>query len=341
MYGILGHERAIAFLEGAASDDRVAHAYLFTGVEGIGKRMAALRFAARLNCPLHPEDLQQTCPSCRRILQGNHPDVVVEKPEKGRIRIDKIRELQLFLAYAPIEGRCRVVIIDDAHRMNPAAQNALLKTLEEPPPARMIVLVSSNPSLLLPTVLSRCRRVRFAPLQPSVVADYMRREKGLDPERATAIAGMSGGSLARALELDTEKFLSLRNRIAWALVDPVKEGIRGLLALSAAMSASDEVALLATDLAAALVRDLLLYRIGYDQQEPLHKDILDALAPEMQHFHEDDLMSVYNEICQAAELVRLPMNINKNLVMDVMLLRIARIMAGPNWGVAVHDPSAS
>ncbi len=341
MYGILGHDRAVAFLERAARDERVAHAYLFSGVEGVGKKMAAMRFAAELNCPSRPEDKQQACPSCRRVLQSAHPDVICERPDKGRIRVDRVREMQLFLAYAPIEGRSRIVIIDDAHLMNPAAQNALLKTLEEPPPNRVIVLVTANPSLLLPTVLSRCRRVRFSPMAPSIIADYLCREKGLDPERAGAIAGMAGGSLARALEIDSAKFVELRNRIARALVDPGKEGLRGLLGLSALIAASDETATLATELAAALVRDLLLYRIGYTGEEILHRDILETLTPVTQHFHEDDLLNVYNEICRAAELIRLPTNVNKTLVMDVMLLKIARIMAGPNWGVVPRDPSAS
>ncbi len=340
MNGIEGHERIIATLSRSVREGCTAHAYLFAGIEGIGKARIALAFAAMLNCPSPSDDESHTCPVCRRVLVGAHPDVLVEKPDKGRIRIDRIRELQQFFAYAPIEGRCRVALIDDAHLMNPAAQNALLKTLEEPPPLRVILLVSSNASVLLPTVLSRCRRIRFGPLPRDVIAAHLQQEKGVDAERAWVVAGMAGGSLARALDMDSTRFLDLRDKLAIAIAEPGKLGLKGLLELSAHIAAGEDTAGPATDMAASVVRDLLVEKVASGSGEPPPHETNDYLGGRGEYFRECDLLKAYNEICRAAELVRLPMNLNKNLVMDVMLLKIARIMAGPTWGVAVHDVSA-
>ncbi len=315
-----------------------AHAYVFAGIEGIGKARIALGFAAMLNCPDPRDDEHHTCPDCRRVMQGSHPDVIVEKPEKGRIRIDRIRALQQFFAYAPMEGRCRVALIDDAHLMNPAAQNALLKTLEEPPPKRVIVLVTSNASVLLPTVLSRCRRIRFGPLAREVIASHLQREKGTDPQKAWVVAGMAGGSLARALEIDTARFLDFRDRLEAAIAEPGSLGLKGLLELSAHIAAHEDMAGPVTDMAASIVRDLLVEKVAAGQEKPPLDEIGNPIPPRAEYYCEYDLMRAYNEICRAAELLRLPMNLNKNLVMDVMLLKIARIMAGPTWGVTVPEP---
>ncbi|MEW6349980.1 MAG: DNA polymerase III subunit delta' [Thermodesulfobacteriota bacterium] len=340
MHAIVGHERIIETLSRSVRDGLTAHAYLFAGIEGIGKAQVALGFAAMLNCPSPTDDAQHTCSACRRVMQGSHPDVLVEKPDKGRIRIDRIRELQQFLAYAPIEGRCRVAFIDGAHAMNPAAQNALLKTLEEPPPRRVLILVTSNASALLPTVLSRCRRVKFGPLPREVISAYLQRDKRMDAQRAWTVAGMAGGSLARALETDTTRFLDLRDRLKTAITEPGRLGLKGLLELSAYIAGGEDMAGPATDMAASVVRDLLVGRVAPETEEVDTNEGGDSLRGGDEDFRECDLLKAYNEICRAAELVRLPMNLNKNLVMDVMLLKIARIMAGPSWGVAVHDVSA-
>ena len=154
----------MGILERTAKEGRPAHAYLFTGREGVGKRMAAFRFASMLNCPDPQADPDGTCHVCRRISSETHPDFIIERPEKGMIRIERVRLLQNSFKFAPAEARFRIAVIDDAHLMNRSAQNALLKTLEEPPPARVIVLVTSKPFLLLSTVRSRCRRVRFGPI---------------------------------------------------------------------------------------------------------------------------------------------------------------------------------
>ncbi len=158
---------------------RTAHAYLFSGIEGIGKKLVALEFARMLCCPEYAGEPGHECGTCEKINRGAHPDVLIEAPLKGSIRIDRIRNLQAFFKYSPIEAPYRVIVIDDAHTMNRAAQNALLKTLEEPPSFGVLILITSKPSSLLPTVLSRLRKIKFAPLARSDVAKELFRTQRL------------------------------------------------------------------------------------------------------------------------------------------------------------------
>ncbi|MDQ7784480.1 MAG: DNA polymerase III subunit delta' [Desulfomonilaceae bacterium] len=336
---LIGHERVISLLDRAVHEGRPAHAYLFTGREGIGKKQAAIRFACRLNCPDPDSDPDGTCPVCRRIVGGNHPDVTIEVPERGIIRIDRIRSLQSHFRYAPIEGRFKVTVIDDAHTMNAAAQNALLKTLEEPPAGRILILVTSKPYVLLPTVRSRCRRIRFAPLSAGEVTGILEKSRGMSAEEAEMSASVSGGSVSRALEMDEAGFPDLRNQVLSVLTDPGAVGITGLVEMSATLSSDKKRAADAVDIAATWVRDQIVGMVrGHDGPSNPNGDCQDrASSSAPSRFSARELMRVYDELLKASELIDADINVNRNLVFDVMLLRIARIMAGPTFGVTRHD----
>ncbi len=331
---LVGHENNLALLKQTVTEGRPAHAYLFTGPEGIGKKRIGLRFACLLNCHGAHENLEGSCSVCRRIIAEKHPDVTIERPERGMIRIDRIRNLQAFFKYAPVEGRYRVTIIDDAHLMNRSAQNALLKTLEEPPSGRVLILVTSRPSLLLPTVRSRTRRMRFNPIPLSSLAKLLE-QMGIPLEKARALAVMSSGSVARAMEMDASSFLDLRERIVSALSDPKGKTIGGLLELSATISTDKHTAVQAIEIATTWIRDLLVEQAGFDLTERIHGDFLDRIASAAQHDNSRQLLSVYDELVKASSLIESDINVNRNLVTDVMLLRIARILAGPSLGVVL------
>lgn len=333
MSELIGNERIAAFLERTVHEGRPAHAYLFTGPQGVGKKRFAIRFACLLNCLDPEEDTYQRCSMCRRIQEGKHPDVRVESPERGMIRIERIRNLQDFFKYAPIEAAYRVVIIDDAHSMNPPAQNALLKTLEEPPPARILVLVSSRPSALLSTVRSRCRKAQFGPIETGALAELLRKHHGMSPEKAEAVSAMSGGSISRALEMDASDFANLRERMISALSEPGGNGITGLLELSAGISRDRETARKAVDIASTWIRDLLVMQLDPSASDIVHRDLLDRISLAAQHHGSDKLISVYNELVRASELIEVDFNVNRNLIADVLLLKITRILAGPTLGL--------
>lgn len=198
-----GHDALRDFLQQTASQDRLAHALLFAGAEGIGKRTFALAFAAWLQCTQRGADSCGECASCRQVAAGSHPDVKLTGiPEKKKeIGVDRAREIKRFTQLRPASAPQKVVIIDSAHCLNVAAQNALLKTLEDPPLRSILILVASNPDALLATVRSRCQRINFQPLPVEVVQTILEQSHGLGSDTARELAAVSEGSPGRALEL--------------------------------------------------------------------------------------------------------------------------------------------
>lgn len=335
---LVGHEKNISLLERTVEEGRPPHAYLFTGRDGVGKKMVAIRFACMLNCHTPHTDRQGTCPVCRRICQGKHPDVYVELPERGMIRIEKIRQLvNGFFRYAPVEGSYRIATIDDAHLMNHAAQNALLKTLEEPPAACILVLVTSKPFLLLSTVRSRCRRVRFGPLPPAPMARLLETQEGLAPEEALTLAAMSGGSVARAIEMHGSNFSELREHVIELLDRPTKKGLAGLLEFSLSISSERESVRETIEIAATWIRDLIVHDMVAEEGLIINRDSLDRIALSAQHRGKEELLAAYGELMKTLELVESGTNVNRNLLTDIMLLKITRLLEGPTLGVIAAE----
>jgi len=178
---IIGQRRAIGLLTRMVEKDRVPHALLLTGIDGIGKQTAAKAMAMAMNC-LTPRGALacRECASCRKMLSGNHPDLIIVEPSGVFIKIDQIRTLQKRLMFAPIQGGRRSVIVNDAHTMNAEASNAMLKTLEEPPDNTHLVLTAQQTSDLLPTIVSRCQHVGFEPLSPESIAQRLFETEGVD-----------------------------------------------------------------------------------------------------------------------------------------------------------------
>jgi len=200
---VQGQQVAMDTLRSAIAHDRVGHAYLFVGPDGVGKRLAARQFAKSLNCLDDDDGPCERCSVCRRIGRGVHPDVIEIAPRE-KVRQIKTKVVDAIIetaAGSPLEARRKVFIILDADRMNLAAANKFLKTLEEPPGASVFVLVTSRPGALPPTVLSRCQRVRFSKLPHDVIADILEKKHGVSRDDARVAARLSGGRAGRALDL--------------------------------------------------------------------------------------------------------------------------------------------
>jgi len=205
-------ESAVATLRHALAGGRLGHAYLFTGPMGVGKKRTALALAQALLCEDKPREGCGVCAGCVSATAGTHPDLFMVAPAAGKrdVTIDQVRDLQRLLGLRPVRGGKKVALVDDAHLLNPAAQSALLKILEEPPGDALLILLTVNSATLSRPLLSRCQQVRFAVLPLSVVEDLLVREHGKDPATAHALALYSRGSVGRAVTLDPQVFTEER-----------------------------------------------------------------------------------------------------------------------------------
>ncbi len=219
---IYGHDEIRQQFRNAVESDRLASTFLFVGLEGIGKRTFALKLAQTLLCP-RSSDFQpcETCPSCKQLLAGDHPDLeyVHRLPEKNQIALEQLigdksnrQGLCQKIAMKPFYGGRKIAILDDADDLRQEGANALLKTLEEPPPGALIILIGISVQRQLPTIRSRSQVIRFSPLQWQQVDKVLSdRELVSPPELATRLAKLSGGSVQNALMLFGEEILEFRS----------------------------------------------------------------------------------------------------------------------------------
>ena len=223
---IRGHTAIRRLMARAVARDRLPPCLVLTGPDGVGKREVAGALAAVLNCDDVVVSAAETlesdgcgaCDACRRISRGIHTDVSQIGPgDNGTIKVEAVRAVVDRAGFRPFEGRRRVVIIDEADRLVPEAQNALLKTLEEPPSASVFLLVTHRPHLLLPTVRSRCPELRFGGLAPEDVARILVDHHDVDPVTAQAAVATADGSVARALETGSDDHRRARETAAIVL----------------------------------------------------------------------------------------------------------------------------
>ena len=332
---VVGHRRLVSLLSRAVARDTVPPSLLFAGPQGVGKRRVALAVAEALNClaPVPAGALERDacgeCAACRRIARGVYPDVITLEPgESGSIRIEPVRDVIGRAGYRPFEGRRRVVVIDDADAMVPAAQNALLKTLEEPPSASVFVLVSSMPDALLSTVNSRCPRLRFGRLTATEVAEALMRDHGYDEAEARAVAADADGSVSRALEAESANLTDARaaaQRLlehAARVTDPARrlEVVKDLTGKKSTSAAERDD--LATCLRAlsSLLRDLGILSTRADARMLANADLQADLSRLTAAFDSARSMRAFQAVDQA--LGALERNAGPKIVADWLVLQL-------------------
>ena len=269
---VIGHRRLLSLLSRAITRDTLMPSLIFSGPEGVGKRLTAVAVAQALNCA-KPVDSDSCgdCPACRRIVRGSYPDVqTIEPGETGSIKIEQVRAAIDQAVYRPFEGRRRVTIIEQADALVEAAQNALLKTLEEPPSASVFILITSRPDTLLPTVRSRCSHLRFGRLQVTDVAEVLEKHHDYARAGALAAAAASDGSVQQALNLEAEAYAEARddaeNLLRVAAQDPRTrlEQARGLLKGEGSPAAERDHLAVRLQALASVLRDVGLLTSGAD-----------------------------------------------------------------------------
>lgn len=342
---ILGQEPAVSLLRRALAADRLPHALLFQGPEGVGKGATARALAATLLCERGGEDACSRCVPCLKVEHRNHPDLLIverlpkketgegeaeededsEKAGRGGLRkfivISQIRDLSERAAYRPREGRLRVFILDPADRIKGEAQNALLRTLEEPPGRAIFILVASRPHLLIPTIRSRCTAIRFAPMTPSDLAARLV-QRGMPEEEAGARAAMAEGRPGRALELDIESLKRRRDDVLQALESLAgnPNGIVEIPSLAAQLAGADEDALVdGLEILEGILREAARAAVGLPAAlHPDHCERIEALGSRLG-------AGRLSHLIRGVERVRgdLRFNVNRTLIAEGVLAAVA------------------
>ncbi len=340
----INQERPIRILNTLLKNRSLPHAFLFTGTKGVGKQATAVALAMTFNCqremsgikaedpPKQEKDSRSiksdftalescgVCKTCRKIDSGNHADIIRIQPSGAFIKIAQIRELLDTLAMKPYEARIRVVVISDAQAMNAAASNALLKILEEPPDRTVLVLIATQKSDLLPTIVSRCQHIGFSPITNKNLAALLSDAHGIAPETAESIAAMANGSFSRAQAMVRQNWLERRE---W-LLDEINalslQKMSRLFALAQKLSGEKEVFSETLEVMKVWFRDLAIGQ--YDPSKIINQDIADKVKIASEKAGTPSLLSKFDAVQQTQN--RITANSNLRLTMENLLIQLAQ-----------------
>lgn len=325
-FALIGQDVAVARLVALFHSERFPHALLLEGPESVGKVTAARMLARRLLCH-QPNDAVACgrCGSCLKIEAGTHADLTVAEVEDKTIKVDHVRELEAVLRLRPLEGPRKVLIIPDAHRMNPAAQNALLKTLEEPPGQAHLILTTSRLKAMLPTVISRCQRVPFAPIPMAAITTFVAERRGLSLPEAQLLAALAHGSLGRALGLELNTLKEARDQAA--SLDLLLDGRTAKTALQAmeavAELGTEKAGLLETlELWSIWLHDQVLLAAGADAQGLANLDRQEDLARLAEARGLGEVLRRTEQVLEAKRQLELTYNYNPQMVAEQLCLAL-------------------
>jgi len=319
---IIGHNKNIELLQNILRTNKVSNAYLFAGPPNIGKEFVAVNFAKALNCLESEADACDRCISCRKIDDSNHPDVRIIRPEGAWMKIDQIRRLQRQISRRPMEGRYKVYILTDVERMNLPAANSFLKTLEEPPGASVLVLLTSNYSALLLTIRSRCQLVRFFPIPPTVLQNQLIEKLKLTETKAKQITLLSSGKVGKALELAKEENINTETTIPNILKRPQ---LIEIFKITEDLNNQPE----SLDILLTWFRDILLVKQGCNAEMLTYPDKFNELAQLASGYSRIQIQDAIKTIMETKNLLQ--RNINSTLALEVMVLKLVRFfhIGGP------------
>jgi DNA polymerase-3 subunit delta' len=318
---VMNHEQQKNHLLSALKRNRLSHAYLFEGPEGVGKWTLAKTFAQGLFCEsAHPVPCG-TCPSCRQVLSDQHPDLYLIQPGKERIKNEMIQDFQDFVQTKPYRASKKIVLIDRAHQMTPRAQNRLLKTLEEPPLDTHLFLISANASALLPTIRSRLLVLRFHRLPEEVLTRLLVERQSLPYVEAEQLARLSGGSAGRALVLkDREDFYALRTLLVEILIDLIDRKrepvLRKISKLKDYEDSFDDIMYILKH----LFRDLMILKGGGEDRLVVHADEIELLRAKRHLITREQLLRAMEQLEISETMFN--QNVQVETILDVLFVNL-------------------
>lgn len=315
---ITGHKQQKNILLRALSSQHVAHAYLFSGPDGIGKRMIALAFARALLCENGTSC--GGCSACIKVDHNNHPDIHLLNADDSSIKIDQIRALQQELSLRPLEGSYKICLIDGAEYFTIGAANALLKTLEEPQPGTLIILLTNRPEKMLPTIRSRCQHLPFSRLPKQQLAAILKQKLDLNDTEATVLAALSEGSFKKALGPNRELFLEKRGKLIQSLSALSAGSTIPTFSFADELDMEKEILLDILDIFQSFYRDLLLLQHDRPLDELVNLDLIETLQRQKKTMTTASLLLKLKALESAR--FHLQRNVNRRLALEVMLMRI-------------------
>jgi len=320
---IVGHERIVEVFRRSVRSGKTPHSYIFEGVRGCGRRKTALALIQALFCAA-VDDACGVCPSCRKVAGGNHGDIhfIEPLPDKRDISIDQLREIQRELALRPYEAPRKACIIEPADRMSVNAANSLLKTLEEPPGNAIIILLTENADMLLPTVRSRCQSIRFSSLSPENVRLLLERS-GVAPDLAELLAPLSEGSMQRAGELDNSTLVERREALVGHLTALNLDRIGTIFDTAEEMAGNREETLESLDLLLSVARDTVYLNAGCS--DIVNTTIRPALETYAAGFSLERALQMLSDIVETRRAVQ--RNANNKLALECLFMKMAEAIA--------------
>lgn len=319
---IIGHERIIEHLQNAIQMQKISHAYIFNGEDGCGKNKMADCFAAALQCEQGGICACGTCKSCIQAASGNHPDIIRVNHEKAVISVDDIRkQINSDILIKPYSGKYKIYIVDEAEKLNEQAQNALLKTIEEPPEYAVILLLTNNSNQLLPTILSRCVLLNFKPLPKEVVKKYLMEECKIPDYQAELSAVFSAGNLGKAIRYASlQEFTETKDEIIHLmkyLEDmELNEMMEALRYFSEKKASMDEC----IDLMVLWFRDVLMFKATKDVNLVLYKEQINDIRKLAQNVSFEGIEEIIRALDKLR--IRLKANVNFDIAVELLLLTI-------------------